>query len=55
MAVGGEASLQDCFKEEFKRYKKKSGVDLKDVIDFRDPEKFKNEVHRLYGLSVHTH
>ena len=31
---------KDCFKEEFKRYKKKS-TDLTEVLDLRNPEKFK--------------
>lgn len=35
----------DLFKEEFKRYKKRS-ADLSDVIDFRNPEKYKGEVSR---------
>ena len=39
------ASEQDCFKEEFKRYKKRSAAaDLDDVIDLRDPERFRDEV-----------
>ena len=43
------ANQDDCFKEEFKRYKKKKpGVHLKNVIDFRQPEKFKKEVQAAY-------
>ncbi len=36
----------DCYKEEFKRFKKRS-TDLKDVIDFRNPDNIKIEVPSL--------
>ncbi len=36
---------QDLFKEEFKRYKRRSpAVDLSDVVDLRHPERFNGEV-----------
>ena len=44
MATGSDQ--QDCFKEEFKRYKKRS-ADLRDVIDFRHPAQFVEEVSSL--------
>ena len=43
MATSAGSEQQDCFKEEFKRYKKRS-ADLRDVIDFRYPEQFVEEV-----------
>lgn len=43
MATSAGSEQQDCFKEEFKRYKKRS-ADLRDVIDFRHPEQFVEEV-----------
>ena len=43
IAMATESEQQDCFKEEFKRYKKRS-ADLRDVIDFRHPEQFVEEV-----------
>lgn len=43
MATSAGTEQQDCFKEEFKRYKKRS-ADLRDVIDFRYPEQFVEEV-----------
>lgn len=43
MASSAGSEQQDCFKEEFKRYKKRS-ADLRDVIDFRHPEQFVEEV-----------
>lgn len=41
MATGNDQ--QDYFKEEFKRYKKRS-ADIRDVIDFRHPAQFVEEV-----------
>ena len=43
MATSAGSEQQDCFKEEFKRYKKRS-ADLRDIIDFRHPEHFVEEV-----------
>ena len=53
MATGSDQ--QDCFKEEFKRYKKRS-ADLRDVIDFRHPAQFVEEVssYSLVCMAVHV-
>lgn len=37
----------DAFKKEFKRFKRPSEDDMKDIIDFTQPEKF-DKVHALY-------
>ena len=52
MATGSDQ--QDYFKEEFKRYKKRS-ADLRDVIDFRHPAQFVEEVssYSLVCMAVH--
>ena len=36
----------DAFKKEFKRFKRPGEDDMKDIIDFTQPEKF-DEVHQL--------
>lgn len=53
MATGSDQ--QDHFKEEFKRYKKRS-ADLRDVIDFRHPAQFVEEVssYSLVCMAVHV-
>lgn len=40
MAAAPDVAERDCFKQEFKRYKKKS-TDLREVLDVRNPEHLK--------------
>jgi len=49
--MAAECEQQDCFKEEFKRYKRRSVV-YTDVIDFRYPELFTGEVSKLVQAAV---
>lgn len=49
--MAADCEQQDCFKEEFKRYKRRSAV-YTDVIDFRHPELFTGEVSRLVQAAV---
>lgn len=43
---------QDLFKEEFKRYKKRSeAIDLADVMDFRNPGRFTEQVSHTMDIT----
>ena len=42
--VPDSSDVEDLFKEEFKRYKKCSENEIRNVIDVTTPERFTNEV-----------
>ena len=46
------AESVDCFKEEFKRYKKRTTTDLSDVIDLRASEQFNGEVRYVHYMTI---